>query len=398
MGAFAGHARPVKRTPVAHVIFPRPSRTRPVPEFAWQAATALTQTPDLDVTILMPVPARAMRKAQSWVRGLRGSAGWPEGFDEVLKRLDPQPVLVPYLPMPRRSIESAAIALAAYLVGRPRAGRPQVVQGSFLDEGGYAATTIGRVLEIPAVAVGHGTDVRVARDKAPNGVNRRRRARVALAHADRVIAVSHQLAQELAVLGVRADVLPFTSDADRFVLTSPTEDTAEVLFVGLIGRKKGVDLLIEAFAKVTHPKATLRIVGPNAGDLDVPGLIAKYGLTDRVTVEQEVSQDELPLYYQRAACLALPSRGEGLPCVVVESLLSGRPVVATAVGGIDELVNDDVGALVTDHQPDELARAIDDVLVRRFDGQALRRKAMPFTWQSTGPRLVELTRALLAKT
>ena len=388
----------MKRTPVAHVIFPRPSRTRPVLEFAWQAATALTQTPDLDVTILMPVPARALRKAQSWVRGLRGSAGWPEDFDDVLKRLDPQPVLVPYIPMPRRSIESAAIALAAYLVGRPRAGRPQVVQGSFLDEGGYAATTIGRVLEIPTVAVGHGTDVRVARAQVPTGVNRRRRARVALAHADRVIAVSHQLAQELAVLGVRADVLPFTSDAERFILTEPVEDSAEVLFVGLVGRGKGVDVLIEAFSRVAHPNATLRIVGPNAGDLDVPALIARHGLTDRVTLEREVSQDELPHRYHRAACLVLPSRGEGLPCVVVESLLSGRPVVATAVGGIDELVDDDVGALVPNLRPDQLAKAIDDVLDRRFDGRALRRRAMPYTWQTTGPQLVDLTRKLLART
>ena len=393
----------MKRTPVAHVIFPRPSRTRPVLEFTWQAAAALTQTPDLDVSILIPVPVSPVRRIQGWARRARGAPAWPDDLESLLGELTPKPTLVPYVPVPRRSIESAAIALAAYLVGRPRAGRPRVVQGSFLDEGGYAATAVGRVLGVPSIVVGHGTDVRVARAKAPDGINRRRRARVTLSRADRVLAVSHQLAQELAVIGVRAEVVPFTSDADRFVLTPAAEAPPEVLFVGKVGRAKGVDILLKAFAKLAHTNATLRLVGPSGGDLDVPALAASLGITDRVTVEGEVDQGELPSRYHRAACLVLPSLGEGLPCVVVESLLSGRPVVATAVGGIPELIDDEVGALVatgdraTDNPATGLSAAIDRVLDQQFDGAALRRRAMPFTWQASGPRLVTLTRALLAE-
>ena len=380
---------------MAHVIFPRPSRTRPVLEFTWQAVNALAETNDLDVTVLMPVPARAARKVQGWARSLRGAGAWPADLESILAKLNPKPELVPYLPIPRRSTESAAIALAAHLVKRPRAGRPQVVQGSFLDEGGYAATAIGRVLGVPSVAVAHGTDVRVARARAPDGVNRRRRARTTLARADHIIAVSHQLAHELAGLGIRAEVLPFTSDADRFLASPAATTPPEVLFVGKVGRAKGVDLLLHAFARVQHEEATLRVVGPPAGDLDVATLAAELGLADRVTVEGEIPQDALPAYYHRASCLVLPSRGEGLPCVVVEALLSGRPVIATAVGGIREIVDDKVGAVVEQYEPVALAAAIDRVLDRQFDSEVLRRRALPFTWQATGPRLVELTRALL---
>lgn len=387
----------MKRTPVAHVIFPRPSPTRPVPEFAWHAAAALTHTNDLDVTILMPVPVPVARRIQGWARRLRGSAAWPADLEAGLARLVPRPVLVPYLPAPRRSTESAAVALAAYLIRRPRAGRPQVVQGSFLDEGGYAAAAVGRVLGVPSVAVAHGTDVRVARAQTADGVNRGRRARTTLARADHVVAVSHQLAQELAVLGVRAEVLPFTSDAARFVASAPPEGAPEILFVGRVGRAKGVDRLLEAFSRVKHPAATVRLVGPSVGDVDVEKTIDVLGLSGRVFVEGEMPQDELPGRYARAACLALPSRGEGLPCVIVESLLSGRPVVATAVGGVGELVDDATGALVNDPSPDRLAAALDAVLERRhsFDPEALRRRAMPYTWQASGPRLVSLTRSLL---
>ncbi len=383
---------------MAHVIFPRPSETRPVPEFAWQAATALTETPDLDVTVLMPVPVKPMRRLHGWARRLRGADGWPEDLEDRLKRLSPAPVLVPYVPIPRRSTESAALAMAAYLVARPRASRPQVVQGSFLDEGGYAAVTIGRVLDVPSVAVAHGTDVRVVRAKAGKGVNRRRRARTALGRASRVIAVSHQLAQELAVLGIRAEVVPFTSDANRFMLMPPFDGAPEVLFVGRVGRGKGVDRLLEAFARVSHPRTSLRIVGPPVGDLDVSAMVAALGLEGRVRLDGEVPQDELPLRYYQSACLVLPSRGEGLPCVLVESLLTGRPVVATAVGGVSELVDEQVGALVHHADPTTLARAIDDVLGRQFDGATLRRRALPFTWQTSGPQLVELTRSLLNRT
>lgn len=287
------------------------------------------------------------------------------------------------------------MALSAYLMRRPRAGRPQVVQGSFLDEGGYTATAIGRVLGVPSVAVAHGTDVRVARGQVPGGVGRRRRARLAMTRADRVIAVSHQLAQELALLGVRAEVMPFTSDADRFVLAPAPADPPEVLFVGRVGRGKGVDRLLEAFVHVSAP-AILRLVGPDAGDLDVPAMVAQLGLSGRVEIDGEVPQDALPARYARAAILALPSRGEGLPCVIIESLLTGRPVVATAVGGVAEVVDDRVGALLADASPRALAQAIEAVLARRFDGAALRERALPYTWQATGPMLIEQTRALLA--
>ena len=387
----------MKRTPVAHVIFPRPSLTQPVPESVWQAAAALTRTPDLDVTVLMPVPTAAMRGVHGWARRMRGAAPWPEGFDACLERLDPRPTLVPYVPLPRRSIESATIALATYLVGRPRAGRPQVVQGSFLDEGGYAATAIGRVLGVPSIAVAHGGDVRAARDRAADRINRRRRARNALARAERVIAVSHPLAQELAVMGIRADVLPFTADAERFVLMEPGEARApEILFVGRLGAEEGVDLLIDAFAQVTTPEARLRLIGPSTPDVDVPSRVRALGLTERVSVEADLDVGTLGLRYHHAACLALAGRFASFPSPAVEAMLCGRPVVATAATGVSALVDDEVGALVRSAEPAAFARGLDDVLKRTFDGEALRRRAMPMTWQATGPRLVALTRGLLA--
>lgn len=388
----------VKRTPVAHVIFPRANPLRPVPEFAWGAVEAIAQTRDFDVTVYMPVPARSFRAFSSWARQARGAAGWPEGLDEALRKLEPRPVLVPFLPVPRRSTESAAAALSAALVKRPRASRPKVIQGSFLDEGGYTASLVGRVLDCPAIVVAHGTDVRAAKGELGEG-GKRRRALEAVHRASQVVAVSHRLAQDLALVGARAEVLPFTAKASRFALQAPPKGAPELLFVGRLSRAKGVDLLLSAFALLPRRDVTLRLVGQGLPDFDVPQAIAQLGLEGRVTITGELDQSALPTVYGRASVVALPSLAEGLPSVLVEALLVGRPVVATDVGGVRELVDGRVGALVTEPGPGPLAQALAETLARAeagaFEPAALRAKALPFAWESVGPKLAELTRRLI---
>lgn len=379
------------------MIFPRPNLLRPVPEFAWEAVRAHAETDDLDVSVYMPVPVRSIQKLHGRMRARRGAAPWPEGLEEALKALTPQPKLVRYVPVPRRSTEVATAAIAAHLLKGPRASQPAVVHGSFLDEGGYAASQVARVLGGPSVVVAHGTDVRVARGLADGGINRKRRALHALRDAARVLAVSQDLARELSFLGQHAEVMQFTSRGSMFPLARLSRGAPELLFVGRVGKPKGVDVLLEAFARVKAEGVTLRLVGPVLPGFDVEAQARALGIADRVFVEGEVAQDALPNHYARASMLVLPSRGEGLPCVAVESLLTGRPVVASAVGGMSELIDDRVGRLVTPEDPAALAAAIDDVLANRkeFRSRTLRARAEPLTWEHMGPRLCDVTRSLL---
>jgi teichuronic acid biosynthesis glycosyltransferase TuaC len=394
-----GHQARLKRTQVAHVIFPRPNQLRPVPEFTWGAVQAIADTRDFDITVFMPLPIRPLRAFSSLSRQARGADPWPEDLEAQLLRLEPRPVLVPFVPVPQRSTESAAAALAAILMRRPRGSRPKVIQGSFLDEGGYTATTVGRVLDCKSIVVAHGTDVRAARGELGQG-GKRRRALSALGAADRVVAVSTRLAQDLALVGARAEILPFTAKAATFPLANPPKGPPEVLFVGRVGRPKGVDLLLEAFSLIPRKDLTLHLIGADIGDLDVAKAAAQLGILDRLKVSGELPHDELPRYYSRATLTVLPSRGEGLPSVLVESLLTGRPVVASDVGGVRELVDDRVGALVSEPGPGPLARAIAETLQRaeagRFTTASLRAAAMPYAWESVGPRLAEMTRQLIA--
>jgi glycosyltransferase involved in cell wall biosynthesis len=210
-----------------------------------------------------------------------------------------------------------------------------------------------------------------------------------------VLAVSNHLAQELALLGARAEVVPFTASSEQFpeALKSRNEPPL-ILFVGRLSPEKGADLLLEAFAKMTNQSARLEMIGSDAGELDLKSLAARLGVGDRITFAGELPKSDLPARYAAASCLALPSKSEGLPCVVAEALLSGRPVVASDVGGVSELVDDSVGRLVPLGDAGALARALDEVLAADHDPKSLRARVMPFTWEKNGPKLAEITRSL----
>jgi glycosyltransferase involved in cell wall biosynthesis len=389
----------LKRTPVAHVIFPRASTLRPVPEFSWDAIDWLASCRGLDVEVIMPVPADWARSLHGRVRGLRGAAAWPTDLEGALTALQPRPTLVPYVPVPGRSIESATLAIAARLVARPRVGRPALIHGSFLDEGGYSATQIAKAVGCPSIVVSHGSDARAAAQEVGSDAGRTRRSRSALRDATEVIAVSHELSAKIARLGRRAEVMPFTSHPERFALQPRPQGRRTVLFVGRKSRAKGVDVLLEAFAAVNTSDVVLELVGPACSDIDVAAEARRLGISERIIDTDELPRDALVEVYGRASCLVLPSRAEGLPCVVVEALLSGRPAIVTDVGGMREIIDEHTGQVVPVGDHAALATSIDNVLHElargRWAPDALRSRALPLSWSAVGPRLETLTWRLI---
>jgi glycosyltransferase involved in cell wall biosynthesis len=380
-------------------VFPRPNLLRPVSEFAWDAAQIMAQARGLDLEVLMPVPLAAARGIQRFARELRGAPPIPEGWEAVLEKLEPRPTLVPYLPLPRRSVESAAAAVSAALLRRRRAQRPALIHGSFLDEGGYAAALAAQAIGAASVVVAHGTDVRMARRVSSADPGRTRRALSALRSADEVVAVSLELASELALCGRRATVIPFTARPERFVAAEIPSGSPLVLFVGRLSRAKGLDLLLEAMARIDRKDARLRLIGPDTKEIDLQAEISRLSLEGRVEWTGELSQADLQAHYHQASCLVLPSRSEGFSCVLVEALLSGRPVIATRVGAAAELIDGHNGSLVSPEDPAALAAAIDQLIADRdrgvFRAEQLRHSGEAFSWKAAGPRLLELTFRLL---
>jgi glycosyltransferase involved in cell wall biosynthesis len=219
------------------------------------------------------------------------------------------------------------------------------------------ASGLGR--RFPWVAFHHGytdTDLKM---RAYNKLDR-----WSLPHADRVVTVSRAFATQLERKGVRADrirvlhnsvsfekfdgVEAQSGDSLRLRLgISPGERV--VLAVGRLSREKGHSVLMLAFKILlkSRPAESTRLVvvgdGPERRALLAAAESA--GIADRVIFAGQV--DDVRHYYKIADVMALPSYTEGSPNVLLEAMAAGVPIVATAVGGVPEIVTDGESALLT---------------------------------------------------
>jgi colanic acid/amylovoran biosynthesis glycosyltransferase len=210
---------------------------------------------------------------------------------------------------------------------------------------GIAAELSGK----PFVVTLHGTDVELAR-RVP------RLARLVLTRARAVIAVSSALAHEAKRLGAREhNVHVIPNGVELPAEVGEEAEPPEVLFAGRLSAEKGIDDLLAA-------ADGLRLVVAGDGPLraHVPGAL---GFVPRAELER---------LYGRAAVVACPSRREGLGVVCAEAMAHARPVVASAVGGLRDLVVDgQTGLLVAPGDRVGLRAALERLLGDRALRQRL---------------------------
>jgi glycosyltransferase involved in cell wall biosynthesis len=231
-----------------------------------------------------------------------------------------------------------------------------LVHAHWLGAGAVAAT-LGK----PYVVQVWGTDVELAR-RVPW------LARPILRRARLVIAASTALAEAARRLGGR-DVRVIPSGVDIPDSVGEPDEPPHVLFAGRLSAEKGILELVEAARGLP-----LVVVGDGPLRDRVPGALGF------------VPHDELVRLYERAAVVACPSRREGYGVVCAEAMASGRPVVASAVGGLRDLVVDgETGLLVAPGDVAALRAALErllgDPVLRLRLGQAARARAREgFSW------------------
>ncbi len=143
-----------------------------------------------------------------------------------------------------------------------------------------------------------------------------------------------------------------------------TRDHTGLLTVTCISRLvplKGVEVLLQAFAclEKRHPDLNLMIAGDGPLKGELIRLAAQLDIDGRVRFMGAFPPDELPEIMRKTDIVVLPSFTEGLPRSVLEAMAYGKPIVATAVGGIPELVAHGIsGLLVSPGDPSQLAEAL----------------------------------------
>jgi glycogen(starch) synthase len=138
-------------------------------------------------------------------------------------------------------------------------------------------------------------------------------------------------------------------------------EAPRLLCLGRLSPEKGFDLALKAFALLVDrfPRARLVLAGDGLARTELERQAAGLGLERVVEFIGWVAPDKVPALMNASTIVVMPSHREGLPSVALEAALMGRPVVATRVGGLPEIVvHQETGLLVDNTTPEAFAAAI----------------------------------------
>jgi glycosyltransferase involved in cell wall biosynthesis len=222
-----------------------------------------------------------------------------------------------------------------------------------------------------------------------------RRARILeAAHAAAALTtVSQPLAEALREAGVPGDritVIPNGVDTTRFALgeaaaarrTLGLGTNPLVVCVSRLSHEKGVDVLVDAARSLatTAPAARIAVVGDGAERAALAARIAEAGLGERVRLVGAVPHAKVTLWMTAADVVVMPSRREGHPNAAMEALACGRPLVASRVGALGQLVTDMRGITVPPGDASALAAALASALTRSWDHAAIAASMREESW------------------
>ena len=201
---------------------------------------------------------------------------------------------------------------------------------------------------------------------------------------------------KIVVIPNGVDLRRFSGRDDKLVLDGdPT-----ILYLGDLSRIKGVDVLIQAIAKLRSilPNMKLHLVGSGYMN-DFQLLAKKKGIEGYVVFHGWAADSMVPRYYKSADICVFPSRYEPFGIVILEAMASGIPIIASNTGGIREIIsNGKDGILFKPGDADALSKAIlalyQDLDLRKKISQAALKTVTEYSWENIAERYVSLYRYL----
>jgi teichuronic acid biosynthesis glycosyltransferase TuaC len=270
-----------------------------------------------------------------------------------------------------------------YIREHVKRAQPDVLQSYWLYPDGYATVQVGRKLGVPVVLVAIGSDLNRIPDPVTKYFTRK-----ALSQADHVMTMSRYLLEKAVALGANpAKVSSHINGCDtnvfhrrdRALCRAQLHIDAEsrlIVYVGRLDMTKGLGELLHAAAAMIpkHPRLQVALVGDGPASSTLQTLTKQLDMTQRVTFAGACNSEMVAQWLGACDLFSLPSYSEGSPNVVIEALNCGRPVVATTVGGIPELVDSAAAILVPPQNTEVLAQAFDTALRTSWDEEDIARR------------------------
>ncbi len=286
-----------------------------------------------------------------------------------------------------------------------RRERPDVMLGFWAYPDGFATVLLARLFRLPVVVGVLGCDI----NQLTRPYLHRVMIRWALDNCDQVLSVSDALkrvmVERLGLSPRKVTVIPNGIQEGSF---SPQERDRAREMLGLAREEqialcvarlepiKGVDVLLRAFARIQRSGRRLVVIGDGGEMPRLRALVEELDLAHRLQLVGARPHEEIPVWMNAADLLVLPSLNEGWPNVLMEAFACGRPVVASRVGGVPEIVcRPALGILTRPGDEEDLARGIEEGLERKWDRKTIRARVQGRSWAVVAGELQrELERVL----
>lgn len=284
------------------------------------------------------------------------------------------------------------------------ASKPDLILSYWLYPDGYAAVRIARQLGVPVVVKAVGSDINQSSDPISKAL-----IKTVLHESDAVLTVSRDLRNKIIDMNIdRSKVFAIPNGCDTEVFRPGDRKLARrdlglcdrdriILYIGRLDIRKGLRELVSAVALVQQQQPFVKLVlvgeGPYRDELE--RCASQNGVN--IKLIGVCSSTEIARWLASCDVASLPSYDEGCPNVILEALSCGRPVVATRVGGIPELVNDQLGILVERKNVPALASALHEALSRQWD-EAEIACAGTRSWEHVAQETLEVCRWVLQST
>ncbi|MCG2635255.1 MAG: glycosyltransferase [Gammaproteobacteria bacterium] len=254
--------------------------------------------------------------------------------------------------------------------------RPNLIHAHWILPQGLVGVLVGSLLRIPVVTTAHGGDAFALKGAGPGALKRwvlrRSRHWTANTEATAGAVTTTRGIPAPAVIPMGVEVQHFSTGDGTALKKRLGESHRVILFVGRLVEKKGVTVLLEAYAKLprdTRQSCRLWIVGDGDDRKDLEQQSRELHITEGVWFAGRVTNQNLPDYYGAADIFVAPSivdesgDTEGQGVVLLEAMAAGAAIVASRVGGIGEVIEDGVtGTLVPPRDPEALAHALETLL------------------------------------
>ena len=291
-----------------------------------------------------------------------------------------------------------------------RAHGSTVVHVQCVSTNAYVARSVARMLGLPLIVTLQGELTMDADQVYQSSTVLPRLLRQLLLEADAVTACSrHTLDEAIAFTGVdpgpRGHVIYNGVELNEFADVAPgSRDRPYVLAIGRHVPQKGFDVLLRAFARL-HTNGGLAghdlVVAGDGPEHDALRMLAtQLGIGGRVDFVGRCDRPTTAALFAGCSVFALPSRHEPMGIVNLEAMAAGKPIVATRVGGVPELIIDgSTGILVPPGNDEELARALGTLLsnadLRGRMGMAGLDRASMFSWTAIADQYETLYASVL---